>query len=212
MSARQIALVGAGGHAAVVAETIAAAGGEVSIAGYLNATRSERLERLYGLLWLGPDEELQSPREWWGVIAFGGLGTSSARRSAFTRLSPLLAGWHAAIHPSATVARSATVGRGSVVFAGAVINPGAAVGEHCIINTGAIVEHDVRIGDHTQLAPRVTVGGGAAVGADAYIGLGAVIRDHVIIGEGAVVGMGSVVVADVPGGTTVLGVPARARS
>jgi len=40
-------------------------------------------------------------------------------------------------------------------------------------------------------------------------GLGAVVRDHVAIGDGATVGMGAVVVKDIPDGARALGVPAR---
>jgi acetyltransferase EpsM len=47
------------------------------------------------------------------------------------------------------------------------------------------------------------------LGSDAYVGLGARVRDHIVIGNGATVAMGSVVVAHVPPGVTVRGVPAR---
>lgn len=44
----------------------------------------------------------------------------------------------------------------------------------------------------------------------AWIGVNAVIMDSVrVIGEGAIVGAGSIVMSDVPAGTTVLGAPAR---
>ena len=92
---------------------------------------------------------------------------------------------------------------------GAIVNAGARVGSNVIVNTGAIVEHDVELGEHAQLAPGVILGGGARVGALAYVGLGAVVRDHVAIGDGATVGMGAVVVKDIPDGARALGVPAR---
>ena len=61
-----------------------------------------------------------------------------------------------------------------------------------------------------QIGPGAVIGGGAVIGDHAFIGLGASIRDHVHIGAGAVVGMGSVVIDDVPDGAAVAGVPARA--
>jgi serine acetyltransferase len=42
-----------------------------------------------------------------------------------------------------------------------------------------------------------------------YIGAGAVVRHRVTIGSRAVVGMGSIVLNDVPAGQTVAGIPAR---
>ena len=37
-------------------------------------------------------------------------------------------------------------------MANAVINPGAEVGNHCIINTGAIVEHDNKLADFVHIS------------------------------------------------------------
>ena len=53
------------------------------------------------------------------------------------------------------------------------------------------------------------IGGGTHLGADVTVGLGAAVRDHLSIGDRAVIGMGAVVVEDVPADTTVRGVPAR---
>jgi acetyltransferase-like isoleucine patch superfamily enzyme len=50
-----------------------------------------------------------------------------------------------------------------------------------------------------------------AVGDDATIGSGALVLGGVSVGAGATVGAGAVVTADVPGGATVAGVPARVR-
>ena len=53
--------------------------------------------------------------------------------------------------------------------------------------------------------------GGVTVEDGAFVGAGAVVIPGLRIGAAAVVAAGAVVVDDVAGGTTVLGVPARAR-
>ena len=63
-------------------------------------------------------------------------------------------------------------------------------------------------------APRVMCNGNVIIEDHVYVGAGAMIRQGrpdqpVIVGEGAVIGMGSVVLNDVPAGTTVVGNPAR---
>jgi acetyltransferase EpsM len=78
-----------------------------------------------------------------------------------------------------------------------------------VVNTGAIIEHDVRVGSLAIVSPGATVGGGAVLDEDCFIGLGATIRDHVTVGLGAMVGMGAVVVKDVCAGQVVAGVPAE---
>jgi UDP-perosamine 4-acetyltransferase len=67
----------------------------------------------------------------------------------------------------------------------------------------------VVVGAFCHLGPASALGGGAQVGAGSYLGLGARVRDHVRIGERTLVGMGAVVVANLPDQVRVHGVPAR---
>ena len=83
--------------------------------------------------------------------------------------------------------------------------------EKVIVNTAAVIEHDVLVGPLVHVSPAAAIGGGACILAGAVVGLGARVRDHVTVGANAFVGMGAVVVADVPAGQTVVGVPARRK-
>jgi acetyltransferase-like isoleucine patch superfamily enzyme len=49
------------------------------------------------------------------------------------------------------------------------------------------------------------------IGRNCYIGCGSMIRQQQVIGEQSLVGMGAVVVKDVPAGAIVVGNPARQR-
>ncbi len=88
---------------------------------------------------------------------------------------------------------------------------GVEVGVNGVCYGGVIVEHDCWIGDHCYLSPGVVLSGQVTVERSAFLGAGAVVVPGVRIGAGAVVAAGAVVIEDVPAGTTVLGVPARAR-
>jgi len=140
------------------------------------------------------------------VIGFGARTTALAAAARFDEDVT----WATIVHDTAWVSPSAVLDPGAVVLAGAMVNAGAHVGRHAIVNTGAIIEHDVSLGAFVHVAPGATLGGGTAVGDHAQIGLGAAVRDHVSIGAGAAVGMGAVVVADVPANAVVVGNPARA--
>jgi acetyltransferase-like isoleucine patch superfamily enzyme len=72
-----------------------------------------------------------------------------------------------------------------------------------------LITHDDEIADGVTFAGRASLGGNVVVGECAYLGQAASVRDRVTIGAGAVVGMGSVVLQDVPAGEVWAGVPAK---
>jgi UDP-perosamine 4-acetyltransferase len=142
-------------------------------------------------------------------VGLGGIGDNGSRRRVFE--GALALGMYPvnAVHPSSFVSPSALLGHGVTVMPKAVINACAEIGDNAIINTGAIVEHDCRLGAHVHVATGAILAGAVRVGASSHIGAGAVVRQIVAIGENAIVGAGAVVVADVPPGVVVVGVPAR---
>lgn len=104
--------------------------------------------------------------------------------------------------------------------AGALLSPfvtltsNIRIGVHFHANLYSYVEHDCVIGDYVTFAPGVRCNGNVVVEDFAYIGSGAMLRQGrpgkpLVIGRGAVVGMGAVVLDDVPAGVTVAGNPAR---
>lgn len=78
------------------------------------------------------------------------------------------------------------------------LGPGSHVGVNCMINAGAMLGHDVKIGDHTWVNSSVVFDGGAVVGARCVIGSGAVIGAGVRLGPRTLVGPGAVVLRDTP--------------
>jgi sugar O-acyltransferase (sialic acid O-acetyltransferase NeuD family) len=204
--------VGAGGHAAVVADALLEAGARVL--GFTDPDASKHGTLRLGLPVLGSDDVL-AQHGTGGVRLANGLGfvSGSGRSSLRARVQRQLEaqGWSfiPVIHPRATVSRSAVLGEGSQVLAGAIVQAGATIGAGTIVNTAAIVEHDAIVGDWCHLASQSTLSGQTRVGAGSLIGAGAVLRQSVSIGEDTIVGAGAVVLRDSPGGETLCGVPAR---
>lgn len=115
-------------------------------------------------------------------------------------------------HPSAVISRSADIGAGTVVFAQSAVNASARLGEGCIVNTGATIDHDCVLADAVHISPGVHLGGGVRVGTRSWIGIGACVRQLSVIGEQVMVGAGAAVVGNIPDSVTVTGVPAAISS
>ena len=115
------------------------------------------------------------------------------------------------IDPTAAISPYAQLGKG--VFAGknAVINAYASIGDMVIINTGAIVEHADIIEDFVHIAPGCSLSGGVRVCRGAHLGTCTAVRQNVTIGAEALVGVGSVVLENVPARMVAYGNPCRVR-
>ena len=68
------------------------------------------------------------------------------------------------------------------------------------------------IHDFASIMPLASISGSVEVGERAFVGTGAAVRQGLHLGADSTVGMGAVVLNDVPQGATVFGNPARVRS
>lgn len=100
-------------------------------------------------------------------------------------------------------------GAGTVVLAGVVVNDRARLGEGVIVNSSAVVEHDVTVGDFSHIAPGAILGGGVRVGRRVLVGTNATVLPGVAVGDFVTIGAGAVVAADLPEAGVYAGVPAR---
>ncbi len=111
--------------------------------------------------------------------------------------------------PDSFVHPTARIGRGCVFYPGAFIGLNAVVGDRVFALSGATINHDNVIEDEVVFASRVTLAGFVHVERRVYLGQNCSIRQHLRIGGGAMIGMGAVVVKDVPPNAVMAGNPAR---
>ena len=138
-----------------------------------------------------------------------GVGDSQTRKEIDRRMGE--AGFQPAtlVHPTATVGSDVRLTGGVILAAGARVTTNVTLGRHTHLNVGACVSHDCEVGEYVTLSPGVLVNGECTIGDGAFFGTGAIVTPRVEVGAHAKVGAGAVVLADVPSGTTVVGIPAR---
>ncbi len=202
-----IVVLGGGGHARVVIEILLVAGWQV--VGFTDGQR--RGEVWCSVPCLGDDSELPAVRAAGVARAIVAVGENALRGRLAQQATAAGFRLANAIHPGAHLSPTVSLGSGIAIMAGVVLNAGVVVRDNAIVNTGATVDHDCQLGAQVHVAPGCHLAGSVVVEEGALIGVGAVVGRgrRLVIGERAVVGAGSVVIRDVPAGSTVVGNPAR---
>ncbi|QLF71754.1 NeuD/PglB/VioB family sugar acetyltransferase (plasmid) [Peteryoungia desertarenae] len=209
--AKSFVLWGSAGHAKVLSEIITDQGGRV-VALFDNSAVATALPGVpvyYGeegfSIWASTQVDLTSIA---GLAAIGGgRGRDRVAIHKLFRnrglLLPVL------VHSSSVVSRTAKVGDGTQILALTNVGVDTYLGEACIVNHRASVDHECVLGNGVHLAPGATLCGCITVGDNVFIGAGAVVLPRLSIGSDTVIGAGAVVTRDLPAGVTVAGNPAR---
>ncbi|NJN82324.1 MAG: acetyltransferase [Caldilineaceae bacterium] len=207
----RVLILGAGGHAQVVADILlqaASRGSTLAPLGYLDDDRTLLGERRLGLPILGTIDQIDDIEHDAVII---GIGHNPTRHRLFEEMQDCNQFIVTAYHPSSIVGGDVEVGPGSVLCAGAIVNPGSRIGANVIINTGATVDHHNVLGDHVHIGPGAHLGGDVRVGTGTLIGIGSTIMPQRTVGAWSVVGAGGVVTTNIGDECVVVGVPARSN-
>lgn len=202
---RDFIVLGAGGHAKVVLDALLRLGARVR--GLADTNSALCGQSILGHLVLGCDDIAKAAGPD-AILLANGIGVARdtrARRAVYEEFRGLGFRFPAVVDPSAVVGGEVAMADGAQVLAGAVVQPGASLGENCIVNTLAGVDHDCSVGPHSHIAPGVTLCGAVRVGAGCLIGAGATILPGVAIGDGAIVGAGCTVRRTITPGVVFLG-------
>jgi sugar O-acyltransferase (sialic acid O-acetyltransferase NeuD family) len=212
MRIRELLLVGAGGFGRETAEMVRAINQRNEpwkLLGFLDDAPELQGGEVDGLPVLGPIDAVDRYPDAAVAVCAGHPGNYFSRRRIVRRLGLDPARYATLVHPGAALARSTAVGPGSVVLAGVVTTAAVKLGTHVAVMPGSVLTHDDVVADYATLGAGVRLAGRVRVDEGAYIGSGALVREDRAIGAWSLVGMGSVVLADVPSAEVWAGVPAR---
>jgi sugar O-acyltransferase (sialic acid O-acetyltransferase NeuD family) len=192
ISHRPVIILGAGGHAKVVANVLKISGRDVI--GLVTPDEEEGTLK-FGLKVLGKDNVLNSYSKK-DILLANGVGalpkemlrwelSKEFRDKGYTFIN--------VIHPSAIIAEDVELGGGVQVMAGSVIQPGSYIGRDTIVNTASQIDHDCYISNNCHLSPGVILSGGVKIGKGCHIGTGSIVIQNISIGSNTVIAAGSVV-------------------
>ena len=198
----RLIIIGAGGHGKVIADA-ALKNGYTNIC-YID---DHATGDVMGFPIIGTSADIERLND--GSTDFIiGIGNNEVRKTIAETHN---VNWVSIVHPSAQIAFNVEIGKGTVVMANAVVNVCATVGEHCIINTGAIVEHDNVIENYAHISPNVALGGTVRIGSLTHVGIGATVKNNTEICSECTIGAGAVVVKNIKEPGTYVGVPIRKK-
>lgn len=113
------------------------------------------------------------------------------------------------VHPSTQTSGAEGLGHGSLLCAQVNLSFGAVVANHNHLYGNAFVGHDSRLEDFSWIANNAAIGARCVIGEGAHLGTNCSLREDVSIGAYAIVGIGSVILKDVPENGIAVGNPAK---
>lgn len=184
-------LVGFGGHAKSVADTIERTG-QFNIVGYTDVKEDIECGRYK---YLGTDDALKNIYES-GVrcaaVGVGYMGKGDTRDKLYKMLKDIGFELPVVVDPSAIVSETAVLGEGTFIGKGAIVNAEAKVGKMCIVNSKALVEHETVVGDYSHVAVGADLCGQVNLGDHVFVGAGAVVVQCADAGAGSFIKAGEV--------------------
>lgn len=130
-----------------------------------------------------------------GGAGFGYEHDEEGNKFRFPQIGQLILGDHV------DVGSNTTIDRGSL--------SNTIIGHHTKISSNCLIAHNNKIGCNVTITGSVMLSGSNVIDDDVWISPNSSVKGWIHIGEGAIVGMGAVVVRDIPAHETWVGNPAH---
>jgi len=205
-------IIGAGGIGIQVADAVDEINKKKNrwnLRGFLDDDEKKRGLEICGYPVLGKIDDAGIFGDCLFLLAVGGSKNYYVKKKVFKKLAVDRQRFATVVHPDATVSRHSSLGFGTAVLAGARIIAETTVGDHVSILCNSYIGHNDNIGDFVTVTNSACVAGFTKIEEGCYIGMNSSIIERVRIGKWSLVGMGSVVLTDLPPFSVVVGNPGR---
>ncbi|GAJ06670.1 unnamed protein product, partial [marine sediment metagenome] len=200
---KQIIILGTGGNCIDILDTINDINTTLKMkkyecVGFLDDNKDKWGKNFGGIKVLG---SLESAVEYPTSYFVNGIGSSlnyTKKESIILKTGLAKERFENIVHPTASVSKMAKISHGNVLLQNVTITSNVKIGLHVIILPNTVISHEDSIGDYTCIAGGVCISGGVTIGKSCYLGTNCSIKENVRIGDYSMIGMGSVVLRDVP--------------
>jgi len=207
-----LVLIGSGGFAREAAQAVDAVNAvrpTWELVGFLDDDPARHGSCVDGVRVLGGPDRLADHPDAMVVVCTGRPTNYWSRLQIVQRLDIPEERYATVIHPSCAISGDTVVGAGTVLLAGVVATANVRIDAHVAVMPQVVFTHDDVVARFSTFGSGVRLAGGVGVGTGAYVGAGAMVREGGSIGDWALVGVGAVVLGDVPSYQVWAGVPAR---
>lgn len=190
---KPVILLGAGGHASVLYDTLQRL--SIEVIAIVAPKDGNELTLFSGVKRLEHDAQVYEYRPD-SVLLVNGIGSlpeNNLRKKLYDTFTARNYKFMTVISPTADVSPYAKLSNGVQVMSGTVIQAGTEISENVIINTRVSVDHDCVIKAHCHIAPGVTLSGDVVLGQCVHVGTGASIIQGLAVGDNSVIGAGACV-------------------
>ncbi len=195
-------IIGYSGHSYVILDS--ALKSKLICKGYYD--RNKKKFNPFDIDYLGLEDNIDT-----NEIIFITIGDNKIRRNIYEDLiKKNFITFLNIIDPTSSISKLAFIKPDSSISIGvnSAINSLAKIETGVIINTGTIIEHEVKIGKFSHVGPNATICGDANIGENVFIGANAIVKQGVRIGDNSIIGAGSVVLNNISANSTYVGNPA----
>ncbi|HBC9087568.1 TPA: acetyltransferase [Citrobacter koseri] len=186
-SKKPVIVIGGGGHASVIVDMLKQQ--KRDIAAIISPDDTSARKTFQGMDILKKDEDVLRFNQD-EVVLINGVGVlpgSNSRAKLNNYFKRLGYTFEILVADTAYVSPYAVLHEGVQVFPGATIQPGVVIHAHTVVNTRAIIEHDVKLGECNFVAPGAIVCGQCSTDVNVFIGAGATVIQNIELGAGAMV-------------------------
>ena len=210
---RKIIILGAGGTSrdivCVISEINKFLGNKYQCLGFLDDDKKLWGKNIMGLKILGPINKALDFSDCVFINGVYSLKDYSLNQKVIKKSKIPISRFETIIHPSASIYESSVISNGSLIMNNVTIMSNVNIGKHVIIQPNTVISHNSEIDDYTFVSNSVSIGGHVKIGKACLIGLNSSIREQIRIGEHSIVGMGGVVLEDIPAKSVYVGNPAK---